>query len=124
MKKINILLVEDDEISYPIVTSIVKSVFDTVPDIAETGIEALRAVENNFYDLILMDLALLESDGFRITQAIRERNDAKKNVIIVGVTAYLNEAVKKICFKLGMNDVFDKPFSIEKCQAIRDRYFE
>lgn len=124
MRTYSILFVEDDEISYPVVTSVVKEVFDTIPDIVETGTEALRAVEAKAYDLILMDLALLESDGFRITQAIRERTDSKRDIVIVAVTAYFTEAVEKICFKIGMNDIIDKPFTVEKCQAIKEKFFE
>jgi CheY-like chemotaxis protein len=123
MKTIKVLLVEDDDLAHPLISKIVQEVFNTSLEMVETGIEAARSIEKNAYDLILMDLALLESDGFRITQEIRARKDAKKNVVIVGITAFLTDAVEKVCSKVGMNKVFAKPFTKEKCLEIKQEFF-
>jgi len=123
-KKLKILLVEDDEIAQVAIKSIIENTFCSELDIVETGLDALRLIEKNDYDLFFLDLGLLESDGFRITQSIRSRLDYKKNIPIIGITAFLDEPVKKCCLKVGMDYIFAKPLTVDDCKIIIKKYFQ
>lgn len=124
LQKYRVLFVEDDESTRDVTEPVIREMFPGSLDIAETGSEALKFFGKNYYDLVVLDLGLMESDGFRVTQAIRDQKDAKKDVFIVGISAYLDETVKKCCLKVGMNAIYDKPLSKEKCLDIKDKFHQ
>lgn len=109
-----ILVVEDNKINSMVVVKMLQRAFAKVTT-AENGLIALEKVENENFDLILMDIQMPEMDGYRATSEIRKlENEAKKNVPIIALTAspYLTETEKAQLF--GMNDYIGKPFSPEE----------
>jgi len=121
-KKLRVLLVEDEEITQLIAEAIIVKGLLHVLDIASSGAEALKLVDAQYYDLILMDLGLMESDGFRVTQKIRSRIDDKKDMPIVAISNFLDGNVKECCIKVGMNDAISKPLSAESFKELVKRF--
>jgi signal transduction histidine kinase/CheY-like chemotaxis protein/HPt (histidine-containing phosphotransfer) domain-containing protein len=78
-------------------------------DLAETGIQAVRACRESVYDLVLMDLHMPEMDGFEATRQIRSGDPRTANVPILGVTADASLQTRHSCTAAGMNEVLVKP---------------
>ena len=90
-----------------------------IVDIANNGIEALELLEQNDYDLILMDIQMPEMDGVTATKLIRKLNNSEKAAIpIVALTANALVGNEKEYFDAGMNACLTKPFTQEKLFAI------
>lgn len=109
-KSANILLCEDNELNQRLVRAILTEKGYTV-DLAENGEKGLNLLENNKYDLILMDIQMPFMDGFEATRRIRE--EIKSTVPIVALTANFLLSEKGKCLHLGMNDYLSKPFTKE-----------
>jgi CheY-like chemotaxis protein len=107
----NILIVEDDELSYEYLKEILK---DTEANIlhAKDGQAAIDFCkkETNL-DLVLMDIQLPGIDGNTATEKIREFNE---NIPIIAQTAYALEDEKKKILQAGCNDYVSKPLDEEK----------
>ena len=92
---------------------------------ATTGQEAIDLAERERPDVIVMDLAMPEVDGFGAAFLIRTQSHLR-DVPIIGISAYGElgiDAQLKIDPKaVGFNDYIEKPFSAEKLYALVDRY--
>lgn len=111
-----VLLVEDNELNREITLEFLKECGIDV-DAACDGLEALeifKASEENFYDLILMDIQMPRMNGYESTKAIRalDRKDAA-SIPIFAITANTLENDKLRAFKSGMNRVIEKPVNMD-----------
>ena len=106
IKNLKILIVEDDEISYSLLTKMVQGISSEILH-AITGVEAIEACRNNpNLDLILMDIRMPVMDGNEATSQIRKFN---KDVIIIAQTAYGFSGDKYRAIDSGCNDYISKP---------------
>lgn len=116
-----ILLCEDNEINQMVVAGILEN-FDIVPVIAGDGAAALERLEEEPFDLVLMDIMMPVMDGHEATAAIRQSNKSYKDVPIYAMTANVMSDEVARCFAEGMNGHLEKPIDIEKFQAVLERY--
>jgi CheY-like chemotaxis protein len=106
IKKLKILIVEDDEASELFITIAVKK-FSKEIIIARKGIEAVETCRNNpDIDLILIDIKIPEIDGYEVTRQIRQFN---KDVIIIAQTAFGLSCDREKAIEAGCNDYISKP---------------
>ncbi|WP_416897928.1 MAG: response regulator [Minwuia sp.] len=77
---------------------------------AEDGTSALKAVRENDFEVILMDVQMPDIDGFEVTAAIRSLGDPKAQIPIVAVTANAMAEHREECLSKGMDDFIAKPF--------------
>lgn len=103
-----LLLVEDSITNQMVATAILKSAGYQV-DVAGDGLEAVEAVRTVPYDLVLMDIAMPELDGFGATAAIRAMPDPIGSLPIVAMTANVMEGDRDRCLAAGMNEYIPKP---------------
>ncbi len=109
LKNLKILIVEDDEISYSLLSRMLKKISKEVLH-AMTGVEAIEACRNNpDLDLVLMDIRMPVMDGNEATRKIREFN---KDVIIIAQTAYAFPGDKENAVEAGSNDYISKPINM------------
>ncbi|MBU2939300.1 response regulator [Lacinutrix sp. C3R15] len=101
-----ILIVEDNKINQIVTQNILKKE-SFISDVVDNGHLALVAIEENEYDLILMDLNMPVMDGFQATKEIRKSN---KTIPIIALTASNIEEVKENVFASGFNDIIMKPY--------------
>jgi len=79
---------------------------------AEDGETGLRMVEENDYDLILMDLRMPGMDGLTAIRHIRARGDAKAQAPIIVITADAGSTIEADCKAAGADDLLLKPVSM------------
>ena len=105
---IKILLVEDYKHSQIIVTRLLKkNNFENIA-VVENGLEALKEVQNQKYDLILMDMQMPIMNGFEATEKIRLLADYKDTPIIA-LTAFAMKGDREKCLDAGATDYISKP---------------
>jgi len=108
LKKLKILVVEDDEISYSLLIRTLHKISKEVLH-AITGVEAVEACRNNpDLDLVLMDIRMPQMNGLEATKRIRQFN---KDVIIIAQTAYAFTGDSEKAIDAGCNDYISKPIN-------------
>ncbi len=109
-KYYSILLVEDNDINRLYASSILK-MWGCHFETAENGVVALEKIRNHSFDAILMDVQMPVMDGLETTKAIRQGDPAKKDVLIIALTANATQQDYQKCLDAGMNDCIIKPFT-------------
>jgi CheY-like chemotaxis protein len=92
------------------------------------GMEALRALEQGSYDVILMDCQMPELDGYEASQTIRKREQAlgercpwRVPVHIIAITAHAMQGEREKCLASGMDDYLTKPVRTSDLKAVLER---
>ena len=110
-----ILIVDDNLMNTELLKATLTQINQNVK-IAYNGFEALNLIENNHFDLILLDIMMPEMSGFELIGKIKE-NPTKMNIPVIFISA-LNEPhhiVKGL--DLGSYDYITKPFNIDELKA-------
>ncbi len=102
-----ILLVEDNLVNQRVVLAILSKRGFFV-DVAGNGLEALKFLEKNAYDIVLMDVQMPYLDGIEATKKIRSELGLRK-LPIVAMTAHAMTGDRERCLEAGMNDYVSKP---------------
>jgi len=105
-----ILLAEDNQINSAVAIGILEKLGYSAKTV-ESGIEAIKELSNNHYDLVLMDIQMPEMDGFEATEIIRNTTSSVRNhsVPIIAMTAHAGKSYKDKCIASGMNGYISKP---------------
>lgn len=120
-RKPSVLLVEDDHIVQKVHLSMLRH-FGCEVDMAEDGLEALDRYYTNAYDMIFMDVGLPKKTGLQVTIEIREKENGKKHIPIVGMTGFAYAEDQQACLKAGMDDVATKPIDLPDLQKLLERW--
>ncbi len=116
---LKILLAEDNISSQKVAQQMLKKLGYKVDTVAN-GIEALQAMERQYYDVVLMDVKMPVMDGLEATRIIRQRwPDGPK---IIAITAYALEGDREKCLKVGMNDYISKPVQKVDLARVLEKY--
>ncbi|OQP45695.1 PAS domain-containing hybrid sensor histidine kinase/response regulator [Niastella populi] len=105
-----ILLVEDNEMNRVVAETILKQYGATISE-AVNGVEAVDAIRNHNFDIVLMDIQMPVMDGLEATRHIR--NDLHSTIPIIALTANAVKGEMEKCIQAGMNDYLSKPFEEE-----------
>jgi CheY-like chemotaxis protein len=121
IKKLKIMVAEDDEVSEMLIQAVIK-LFGREIFTARTGIEAIELCRNNpDMDLVLMDIKMPEMDGYEATRKIREFN---QEVVIISQTAYAIEGAREKAIEAGCNDYISKPIKKDELGDMIQKYFQ
>jgi len=107
-RPLRILLAEDNQVNQLLTVAILEKAGHRV-DIAGNGIEAVEAVLNRPYDIVLMDIQMPEMDGIQATRRIRALPDGKGRIPIIAITANAMRGDRERLLQAGMNDYVAKP---------------
>ncbi len=110
---VKILLVEDYKHSQIIVTRLLKkNNFESIV-VVENGLQAYEQVQEQHYDLILMDMQMPVMNGFEATQKIRELENYRDTPIIA-LTAFAMKGDREKCLEAGATDYIPKPIDSQE----------
>jgi CheY-like chemotaxis protein len=116
MDEKRVLVVEDDKSNQIVFSTLLKNM-GLAFDLAETGRQAVEAVRQRTYSIILMDIRMPELDGLEATKTIRSLGTVNgKQIPIVAVTAQAMDGDKERCIWAGMSDYISKPFTREELE--------
>ncbi|MBB5440014.1 PAS domain S-box-containing protein [Pedobacter sp. AK017] len=110
LKGLRILFVEDNPINVMVAKNQLEY-FGSVPDCAYNGKEALALLNDNQYDVALLDLHMPEIDGYALADLIQQQYPG---IHIVIFTADIMTEVKLKLAKMHIFDILNKPFSPER----------
>jgi CheY-like chemotaxis protein/HPt (histidine-containing phosphotransfer) domain-containing protein len=115
-----VLLVEDNEVNRELAEEMLGNIGLHV-DTATNGRLAVEKVEQQPYDLVLMDCHMPVMDGYTATETIR-RNPAFAQLPIVAMTANALASDRERCLAAGMNDHIPKPIDVAVLHATLARW--
>jgi len=108
------ILIVDDNATNRVVAQALCEMFGCTSETAEDGIEALEAVQERRFDLVLMDIKMPRMDGVQATQAIRALTGPARDIPIVALTANADPDDAKKYIATGMAAVVEKPIKPER----------
>lgn len=113
-KTLSILIV-DDSLNNRLLLKKQLSILGYQADEAANGREALNAIKNVAYDLVITDLDMPEMNGTELASAVRKFDD---RLFILGLTANAQESERARCIQAGMNDLSFKPLGLNKLNLL------
>ncbi|NND33324.1 MAG: PAS domain S-box protein [Saprospiraceae bacterium] len=118
----HILIVEDNPINLMVMQRLFKN-WKIDHAIAKNGAEALDALKDEDFDLILMDIQMPVMDGYEASEKIRNLENPKcRNIPIIALTASAEIEIQQKVKKAGMNDFVSKPFDPVRLQKLLHEY--
>ena len=115
---LRILLAEDNAVNQRLVIRTLERNGHLV-DVAPTGLEALKKLEQTTVDLVLMDVHMPEMDGLTATRIVRSREaDTGQHVPIIAMTANAMRGDREKCLEAGMDDYISKPLHLDDLMAV------
>ena len=117
----SVLLVEDNIVNKRVANVMLDKLGCDVV-VAETGLEALDAVNDRHFDLIYMDCQMPKMNGYDASRAIRQMIGEKSRIPIIAMTANIDPQDRIHCFDAGMNDFLSKPFKLEELSAMTQKW--
>jgi CheY-like chemotaxis protein len=119
---LRVLLAEDNLVNQRLVVRLLEKRGHRVV-VAGTGLEALKALEKESFDLVLMDLQMPEMDGFEATMGIREKEKSTgAHQAIVALTAHAMKGDREKCLAAGMDGYLTKPIRPQELDQLLEIY--
>ena len=119
---LRILVAEDNPVNQRVVCSMLERLGHHA-DVAANGLEALRALEELTYDLVLMDCQMPEMDGYDATRHLRTREGTDASVKVIALTANAMKGDRERCLAAGMNDYLRKPVRLDDLRTVIAKHF-
>jgi signal transduction histidine kinase len=114
---LRLLLADDNPINRKVGVALLSGLGYTA-DVVVNGAEALRAVETDAYDLVFLDVEVM--DGYEAARRIRAARDASGRPRLVAMTAHARPSDRERCLEAGMDDFLPKPLQVDALQALLD----
>jgi PAS domain S-box-containing protein len=114
---LRILLVEDNVFNQRVALRFLEKI-GYQADVVTNGVEALKAMQEHGYDVVLMDIQMPEMDGLEATRRIRADFPANQQPLIVAMTAHALRGDRERCLEAGMDEYISKPVQIEELAAV------
>ena len=118
-----VLLVEDNPITQEVGAEMLRKRGLAVT-LAEDGIKAVRTIQTQAFDVVLMDIQMPGMDGYAATRAVREWElvNGHPRIPIIALTAHALPADRQKCLAAGMDDYLVKPYSTEAVSTVIARW--
>ncbi len=118
------LLLAEDELTNQNVTKSILERSGYRVDVAGNGSEALKALAEQEYDLVLMDCMMPVMNGYEATAAIRDPASAVRNhtIPVIALTANAMKEDRDRCLESGMNDYLAKPIDFPKLLTLLEMW--
>ncbi len=122
-KDLKILAVDDHPVNQIFVQKLLKRLDFKYIDLATDGQEALNMIEENNYDVVLMDCQMPVLDGYEATAILRAREKALgTHLPVIALTANAMVGDREKCIRSGMDDYLSKPIKPDKLMALLQKW--
>jgi CheY-like chemotaxis protein len=121
--RLRILLAEDDESNQQVLRIMLERRGCSVR-IAANGRQALAALDEESFDLVLLDVRMPEVDGWQVMKSLRRdegKNPGSGRVPVIALTAMAQKSDRDRCMQAGMDEYLSKPLRIAELYATLDR---
>jgi len=118
------ILIVDDNATNRVVAQALCEMFGCTSETAEDGVEAVEAVQERRFDLVLMDIKMPRMDGVQATQAIRALDGPVSRIPIVALTANADPEDARKYLSTGMAAVVEKPIKPERLRMAMNAALE
>lgn len=108
----NVLFIEDDPMNRRVVKDMLDVAGATMRE-ASWAEEGLAMLDEDTFDVVLVDLRMPGMDGFETIRRIRARNDEKARLPVIVVTADTAVDLKERCMEAGADEVLFKPVAMD-----------
>ncbi|MCK5522468.1 MAG: response regulator [Thiomargarita sp.] len=124
-EKWQVLLAEDNIINQEVGKTILTQHHCHV-HVANNGLEAIEAIEQQAFDIIFMDCNMPELDGYDATEQIREleKQQGKPRIPIIAFTADVMQSSHERCLSVGMDGILTKPIVLSELEEILKTWLE
>lgn len=112
-----ILVAEDNDSNYVLMTYVLRNHYEVVR--ACNGQEAVDLVEQQHFDLVMMDMKMPVMDGLQATRIIKEKHP---ELPVVALTANAFETDRQATYEAGCVDFLSKPFGRDACIEIIEKH--
>jgi PAS domain S-box-containing protein len=113
-QRLNVLLAEDNLVNQKLATRLLEN-HGHIVTVAANGREALALLEQQRFDLVLMDISMPTMDGFEATAAIRAREtQTGEYVPVIAMTAHAMTGDRERCLAAGMDGYVSKPIRAQE----------
>jgi CheY-like chemotaxis protein len=117
-----VLLAEDNPVNQRVAQRVLEKEGHQVV-VVTNGRDALAAMANDVFDLVLMDVQMPEMDGLEATEAVRERERKSGiHIPIIAMTAHAMTGDRERCLSAGMDDYLSKPIHAQQLLDLVKRY--
>jgi PAS domain S-box-containing protein len=117
----HVLVVEDNLVNLKVVVAQLESMGVHVATVTD-GLQAVNALENSRYDLVLMDCQMPILDGYSAAREIRKKEGGQKRIPIIAMTAHAMSGDREKCLAAGMDDYIAKPVHMEDLAAVFSKH--
>ncbi len=121
-----VLLVEDNPINQMVAQKMLEKV-GLKAVLANNGVEALAVLNEQAFDLVLMDCQMPEMDGFDATREIRKldiKTLQEQRLPVVAMTANVMSGDREKCLEVGMDDYIGKPVQRDHLESVLRKWLE
>jgi CheY-like chemotaxis protein len=119
--QVRVLVAEDNAVNRTVARRLLEALGCQAESVSN-GREAVEALRQSAYDLVLMDVQMPEMDGLRAAWLIRQATGAGPRVPIIALTAGAVEGDRERCLEAGMDDYISKPVTLEQLRAVLSRW--
>jgi signal transduction histidine kinase/BarA-like signal transduction histidine kinase len=116
-----LLLADDNPINQKVGLSVLHKLGYRA-DVANNGLEVLKALEQKVYDLLFLDVQMPEMDGLEAARQICERWSPERRPAIIAMTGNALMGDREKCLAAGMDDYISKPVRVSELQAALERW--
>jgi CheY-like chemotaxis protein/HPt (histidine-containing phosphotransfer) domain-containing protein len=118
---LRLLLADDNTINQKVGQRVLQKL-GYCADLADNGLEVLRAMDQKTYDLIFLDVQMPEMDGLEAARRICQRWPRDKRPCLVAMTGNALVGDREKCLEAGMDDYISKPVRLEDLQTILEHW--
>ena len=117
-----ILVAEDNPINQEVIREVLSDL-GYEAHIVENGLEALYALEQQSFPVVLMDCQMPELDGYGAAREIRRREPQSRHIPLIAVTAHAFEGEREKALSAGMDDYVTKPINAAVLNEVIQRWW-
>jgi CheY-like chemotaxis protein/HPt (histidine-containing phosphotransfer) domain-containing protein len=118
---LRLLLADDNPINQKVGLSVLQKLGYRA-DLANNGLEVIKALEQKTFDVLFLDVQMPEMDGLEAARQICQRWPAEQRPAIIAMTGNALMGDREKCLASGMDDYISKPVRVAELQAALERW--